>query len=344
MKFSELTVEQMEECAREAGLQLPIEQTAAWAAYQGTIDGRTPWGAYRIDEDGSLLGVVSFIEYETHGYRYLRSAHGPVWTRDLDEHEERDALEALRAAVASKDRRQVFARMAVAHPSDIAVPVLSTLPYDATVVIDLTGGDEEILARMKPRGRRDVRKAMRECKLSFADETDLAVASFDPYYEVMVETAQRDGFAPAPSGDYQDMLRILGPEHCRLFAGRDGERVITWTIATISGARATRYYGASRSDPARFLATDRLIYFECCELGRMGCTEYDQMGIGTAFQPSMMSLNTFKTKFAKDGERPVAPDRDVPIRKSMYRALTLAKRVRDGRRVSSGEEGARDGK
>ena len=68
---------------------------------------------------------------------------------------------------------------------------------------------------MKPRGRRDVRKALRECTLSFSDETERALASFEEYYEVMVETGARDGFSPAPIEDYRSMLRVLGPEHCR---------------------------------------------------------------------------------------------------------------------------------
>ena len=35
----------MEQQAVQAGLTLPIEQTAVWSKYQNTIDGRTPWGA-----------------------------------------------------------------------------------------------------------------------------------------------------------------------------------------------------------------------------------------------------------------------------------------------------------
>ncbi len=35
--------------------------------------------------------------------------------------------------------------------ADGTFPVLSTVPYNQTVVIDVTGGDDEILARMKKR-------------------------------------------------------------------------------------------------------------------------------------------------------------------------------------------------
>ena len=328
MQVNELTREEYERMLSGIADNPPIEQLPVWQEYDAMTPGRSFWGYLGVTEGGEPLACGAFMQFETHGYRFLRAHHALVWAHEPSEAEEAAALDAVAAFVRKRDRKQVFIRFAVAHELPSTRPCLSTLPYDATVIVDLTGGDDEILARMKPRGRRDVRKALRECTLSFADETERASASFDEYYEVMVETAERDGFTPAPLADYQNMLRLLGPEHCRLFAGRDGDRVITWTITTISGTRATRYYGASRSDSARFLATDRLIYFECCELGRMGCTEYDQMGIGTDFQPSMMSLNTFKTKFAKDGVRPVAPDRDLPLKQGFYRALVTAKAAR----------------
>ena len=46
------------------------------------------------------------------------------------------------------------------------------------------------------------------------DETEQASKSFDEYYGVMVDTGKRDGFAPAPKQDYEDMIQELGPEHC----------------------------------------------------------------------------------------------------------------------------------
>mgnify|MGYP000402845808 CR=1 FL=1 len=62
-------------------------------------------------------------------------------------------------------------------------PVLSTVPYNETVYVDITGGDEAILTRMKKRGRRDVRKALRESPAVCADETAQAMADFSEYYE-----------------------------------------------------------------------------------------------------------------------------------------------------------------
>lgn len=328
MVVKELTREAYEAALAAMGPCPPIEQTPVWQDYEATVPGRSFWGYVAFCDEGETLAVAALCQYETHGYRYLRAHHAPVWREAPAAGLEQEALEALREHVRARDRRQVFCRLSVAHELACTRPVLSTRPYDSTMVIDLSGGDEQILARMKPRGRRDVRKALRESPVTCADETALALASFDEYYEVMVETGERDGFTPAPQGDYETMLGMLGPERCRVFSGREDGRVVTWSIVTLSGAMAVRYYAASRNDTMRKHVTDKLVYFECCELGRSGFLEYDLMGLGSDFQPALMGLNEFKTKFAKDGVRSVPPDRDLPVRGGFYRALVLAKDLR----------------
>ena len=329
MKIRELTVEEYEAVLADAGVVVPIEQRPIWQGYQATIEGRTPWGYVAfVDDAGEVCATASFTQYETHGYRYLRSVHGPVWFTPADEAKEEAAFEALISYVRKRDSRQVFMRLAVKHELKLACPTLSTRPYDRTMVIDITGGDEEILARMKPRGRRDVRKALRESPAVCADETERAFEDFSDYYDVMCETAERDGFTPSPMSDYVGMLNSLGQEHCRVFAGRIDGRVVTFSIVTVSDELAVRYYAGSRTGTMRLHVTDALVYFECCELGRRGCTQYDLMGLGSEICPDLMGLNEFKTKFAKDGVRMVAPDRDGPIKRAFYMALVKARALR----------------
>ncbi|MDO4538699.1 MAG: peptidoglycan bridge formation protein FemAB [Coriobacteriales bacterium] len=315
--------------AQAHNAQVPIEQTEVWASFQQEIDGREPWLPLVVEDAERALALVLFIEFTTHGYHYVRSAHGPLWLCDKDEELERELVLALRDYVHARPGAQVFMRMAVDNELDVTEPVLSTVPYDATVVIDITGGEDDILSRMKPRGRRDVRKSVREAPITCADETEQAMESFAPYYEVMCETSSRDGFVPAPIEDYERMIRMLGRDHVRVYAGRleDGT-VCTWSLCTLQGNRATRYYAASLSNTMRLHVTDRLCFFECCELGKLGYEEYDLMGIGSDFSPSLKGLNEFKTKFCKQTQR-VAPDRDVPVRKGRYALLCKAKDLKN---------------
>lgn len=330
IQVNKITLAQMESKAAELGLALPIEQTSVWATYQATIPGRTPWGCVEAVRDGEVIALASFFDYETHGYHYLRSTHGPVWVEAPSAELEAECVAALRGFLRAQEKKAVFARMAVASETAGCEPVLSTCPYNQTLVIDVTGTEDDILARMKPRGRRDVRKALRESPAVCADETGLALKSFEEHYDVMRETGERDGFTPAPCSDYEDMIRILGPEHCRVYAGRIDGRVVTWSIVTINGTHAVRYYGASRSETMRQHVTDKLVLFECNDLrDNKGVLDYDMMGIGNDFAPSLMGLNEFKTKFAKNGIVDVAPDRDLPLKKGFYGALKALKKLRD---------------
>ena len=261
IQVNKITLAQMESKAAELGLALPIEQTSVWATYQATIPGRTPWGCVEAVRDGEVIALASFYDYETHGYHYLRSTHGPVWTEAPSAELEAECVAALHDFLRAQEKKAVFARMAVASETAGCEPVLSTCPYNQTLVIDVTGTEDDILARMKPRGRRDV---------------------------------------------------------------------VTWSIVTINGTRAVRYYGASRSETMRQHVTDKLVLFECNDLrDNKGVLDYDMMGIGNDFAPSLMGLNEFKTKFAKNGIVDVAPDRDLPLKKGFYGALKALKKLRD---------------
>lgn len=340
--------------ADAAHITLPIEQTQAWTDYQATISGRTPWVPtlpdgtkapsncfliQRVDDSADsatgepandsaeTIAFIAFVDFETHGYHFLRSSHGPVYISEPSDEEASEVIDALADFAKSVDKKLVFLRFAIKDPLPQTHTVLSTVPYDQTVVIDVTGGDDAILQRMKSRGRRDVRKALRECPAVCADETIAAMESFADYYGVMVETGERDGFTPAPMSDYEDMIRTLGAEHCRVFAARVDGVVNAWSIVTVNGTHAVRYYAAMRSGAMRLHITDRLLYAECCELGKQGMTEYDLMGIGDDFAPSLKGLNEFKTKFTPEITK-VAPNRDVPLRKMFYNTLTAAKKIK----------------
>ena len=139
IQVNKITLAQMESKAAELGLALPIEQTSVWATYQATIPGRAPWGCVEILRDGSAVALASFFDYETHGYHYLRSTHGPVWVEAPSAELEAECVEALRVFFRTQEKKAVFARMAVACEAAGCEPVLSTCPYNQTLVIDVTG-------------------------------------------------------------------------------------------------------------------------------------------------------------------------------------------------------------
>ena len=327
---TEVSAAQLDQEAGSLGLVLPIEQTAVWMEYESTIPDRAYWGSYIIYDDEAPMALVSFMDYKAHGYHYLRAHHGPVYVSGPGEEQEEQVAQLLRSLVRKKDSKVAFIRMGILHDIPQSRPVLSTRPYDTTVFIDLADGDEdEILARFKARGRRDVRKALRETGAQVIDETAQATQDFSEYYKIMEETGERDGFTPAPLADYQNMLEILGPDHARLFASRIDGDLISWSIDTIQGNLATRYYAASRRGPMRGVP-DQEVYESSVALGKLGCTSRDLMGIGSDFSPTLLDLNKFKTKFSNETVA-VAPDRDLPVKDLFYKGLVAVKHLRDGK-------------
>ncbi|EFA23784.1 lipid II:glycine glycyltransferase FemX [Bifidobacterium gallicum] len=319
----------MEEEAKDHGMALPIEQTGVWADFQADVPGRMPWGMLLVrdrDAQGAIVAVISLIRMDTHGYSYLRAMHGPVWASKPTAEQEQQLIDALVAYVRSHDRHIAFLRIDTWYDHADVLPVLSTVPYNETVVVDLTGGEEAILSRMKSRGRRDVRKAMRESPATIANETAQAVKDFSEYYQVMVDTAARDGFSPAPMSDYVDMLVKLG-DHARLYAARVDGAVHAWTIITLHGTSVVYYYACMASDARNEKIPDKMLGQIMTELGDEGFTTMDLMGIGNDFAPSLKSLNNFKTKFAKETTT-IAGGHDIPIKKGLYRTLTLLKSAR----------------
>lgn len=102
---------------------------------------------------------------------------------------------------------------------------------------------------------------------------------------------------------------------------------MAWSIVTVEGSYAVRYYAAMCDAAMRIHVTDRLLYAECCMLGSQGITDYDLMGIGSDFAPSFKGLNAFKTKFTET-ITPVAPARDMPLKKVFYKTLQAVQGVR----------------
>ena len=155
------------------------------------------------------------------------------------------------------DPRLVFVRLHAAHPTRRHHRLLQSVTYDRTVIIALDGrSDDELLATMQKRGRRDLRKGLREQPLDCAEETGLSVAEFAEMYAVLQETAARDGFGLHPASVYTTMLGSLGPDAARLFVGRhDGAvQACALPISPIPGGAVIVVRSASEVGRATFMS------------------------------------------------------------------------------------------
>lgn len=311
-----------------ADVDLPVEQSLAWDAYDRAVPGRRPWKRFAFLVDDEPAAVVALSEYLGRGFHYLWAKHGPVWLTEPTPELERALRERLVTGVRAVDPRLVFVRLHAAHRLEDLHPLLQSVTYDRTVVVELDGRtDDELLAGMKKRGRRDLRKGLREQPVDCAEET--GTADFTPFYDVLRETAERDGFGVHPMTVYTTMLDALGPQHARLFVGRHDGEVQAWVIVTVHDGLATAYYAASTAAGRVHDAPTQLYWHIIRTLRDEGARRFDFMGIGSELAPSLEALTTMKTKFNPEPTE-VAPAWDVPVRPWTYTALTKALAAKRG--------------
>jgi len=310
--------------ALTADVDLPVEQSLAWDAYDRAVPGRWPWKRFAFHVDDEPAAVLALSEYVGRGFRYLWAKHGPVWLVEPTAELELALRERLVTGVRAVDPRLVFVRLHAAHPAEDLCPLLQSVTYDRTVVVELAGrSDDELLAGMKKRGRRDLRKGLREQPVECTEETGLSAEAFEELYDVLRETAERDGFGAHPIGVYTTMLDALGPQHARLFVGRHAGEVQAWVIVTVHDGAATAYYAASTERGRAHDAPTQLYWHIIRTLRDEGAKTFDFMGVGSELAPSREALATMKTKFTPEVTE-VAPAWDVPVRPRTYRALTKA--------------------
>lgn len=309
---------------------MAIEQTEAWEAFEDAM-GRSLWGRYLYEDDGKPVAALALYTYEVVGRRFLWAKHGPTWFKEQSPQREAHLRELLRAEVRRRDRSAVFLRLHARYQAPDLRELLSTVTYDRTYVIDLTGRTPEAIAAAMPKdGRRAVKRAGRvatEAGCTIAEETGLDRAAFDAVYEVLRETAERDGFRPHPADTYWSMLTTLGPTCARLFVLRRDGVPHAWDLVTTSGKEAVAYYGASSDASRGFRGAEALDWWVACTLAEEGYRGLDLMGAGSARVPGLYSVGQYKKRYAQHVTE-VDGAWDVPVRGALYNALTLARRAR----------------
>jgi hypothetical protein len=316
---------------------MPVEQTVEWDAYDATVPGRAPWGRLAAWEGHEPVAAVSFSKVTVGGgISWLWAKFGPVWLAEPTAERERTLREQLAASLRRVDPSIAFVRLHSRHDADDLVPVMQGITFDSTVVVDLTGTPDDVLARMKKRGRRDVRKAEREETLTVTEDTGLDRAAFDELYALFQETGERAAFGVHSADRYFDMMRLVGPQIMRLFVVRDSGTPVAWAQVNVIGSHATNSIGASGAAARNTGAPDLLQWEIMQRLQAEGVTSYDLGGVGSEEFDSLAGLTLFKTKFHPDVV-PAAAARDLPVRGLVYRALTSGRSLKQSlrRRISA---------
>ncbi len=152
-----------------------------------------------------------------------------------------------------------------------------TIQPRRTVVISLEPSEEELLAGMKQKTRYNTRLAAKK-GVSVQLSTDVK-----GFYDMILTTGNRDGFAVHSLDYYQKAYDIFAPKgKCALLRASHQEKDLAYLMLFLSGKRAWYFYGASDNSQRNLMST-YLLQWEAMRWAKEnGALEYDLWGIPDA--------------------------------------------------------------
>nr|WP_076388792.1 peptidoglycan bridge formation glycyltransferase FemA/FemB family protein [Vaginimicrobium propionicum] len=327
MFFQKIDEAEFNRIVEQHNVDLPIEQSTVWLKFDEAM-GRTPWLGIKYAPNGDNRALMSLASYQVRGFKYLWARHGPVWIGGQPSAtEEEEFFNRLAKEMRDIDSQVVFIRAHAMNRLPNLEPILQTITYDQTVIIDLTRSEDDVFAAMRQSGRRNIRKGLRNDDLTVAEWTNRGEDGFHICYKILQTTADRDGFGIYPESVYLKMMNALGSKHCRLFVAELKGEAVAWALVTVYHGHGVYYYGGSTAEAHKTWAADLLHWRIMQTLQAEGVKSYDLMGIGSELSPQLGGVTQFKRKFAPEPTR-VAPAWDLPVKPGVYRFLQVALKLK----------------
>ncbi len=149
-----------------------------------------------------------------------------------------------------------------------------TIQPRRTLVVDLSGDEEQVLGRMKQKTRYNIRLAAKK-GVVVHPSTDL-----DTFYRLMMVTGERNMFGVHSREYYQRAYELFYPRgECIILAAEYQGEPLSALIAFARGRRAWYFYGASGNVHRERMPT-YLLQWEAMQWARArGCLSYDLWGV-----------------------------------------------------------------
>ena len=284
--------------------------------------------------DGEKLEGGALVYSVESGLSPLQLPHGPVlpWGEPL---KAAQCLELLKTRLAEA-AGSAGAPLARLEPLlEGALPVclekFPRAPLDLaptpTLLTDISGSDDELLAAMQPKGRYNVRLALRK---GVEVGSSAGTEGLEDFYGLFELTSARHGFNGEPLSFFAGLLEKLGPSGAaKLYFARYKGMTLAAAVAVFYGGKATYLYGAS-APFLRSAMAPYALHWKIMRDGRaLGCRVYDFYGIAPEGQPqhAYSRFTQFKLRFG--GRRAVTCGaRDLYFYPRLARLLvdTLSKR------------------
>ena len=196
-----------------------------------------------------------------------------------------------------------------------------------TSVINLEQTEEEILAKMKPKGRYNIKVAIKKwVEVKKVEKTD---ENIKIYYDLMLETTARDSFNWNNLDYYKIFLKSL--KNGELLLAYVWEKVIAWWIFTFDKEISIYYYWASTSNKEyRNMMAPYLLQWTAIKIAKDYWSKiYDFLWVATPWDNNseLAWVTDFKLKLSKD-VREVSNSFIYTNKKIKYLLITLLRKIK----------------
>lgn len=280
-----------------------IMQSLHWRDVKAS-QGLVPFHVCVFNGDLLIAGAIFYTSLKRNGVGVLVAPEGPV----LPWHDESLARESLRLIIDCvrewSEELGVMAiriepRIAPAPPRilrEFSRGPVDLVPFE-TLYIDLEQDSESLFAKMKPKGRYNIKLAERHGVRVVQENSAEAIGKF---YSVMQQVSARDGFAVEPYSFFEKLAGVLCDRGClRLsFAEHEGD-LLGASMLTVYGRRATYLYGGVTNTKRNLMGGYALQWAAMTSAKSEGCSTYDFYGFD-AFRSAehpYARFSQFKSQF-----------------------------------------------
>ncbi len=306
-------------------------QSAEWKAYQEALGKEVR--IYVLKEGTDIFATaLVIIDRTTFGFSTWDIPRGPIW-----EFGNRDSDLGLFLNTIVNDARQdrcfclylspqipltdPLPQIRIPNPCSLSLSPRHEQPA-VTRIIDLTQPEEEILKRMKSKGRYNISVAHKH-GIHVEQSEDISA-----FMDLLKKTGHRDNFTIHPRKHYEAFLSKL-PGSFLFLASIPQGKPVAGLLGVIWGTRAIYYYGASDYASRALMAPYALQWAAMRHAKAAGCTSYDLLGVAPPDAPAehpWQGVSAFKEKF---GGTLVTypPEQEIVLRPIASRLLRLKRKL-----------------